>query len=139
MREIKYVKDEKLITDEYVQKLHNYILENQETFFLKGNEADHWRDFNDKSGGTLPTLTRSRQLQTSGALQGSYYFTRLATNGAGTSLGASSLGIMNQPIENGVRNLCGDGKKVTVSFWAKSDIANKRLCLSLNQNYGNGI
>ena len=43
--ENKYIKEESLITDEYVKKLHDYILENQATFFLKENEADHWRDF----------------------------------------------------------------------------------------------
>jgi hypothetical protein len=42
---MKFIKDEKLITWEYVKKLHDFILKNQETFFLKENEADHWRDF----------------------------------------------------------------------------------------------
>ena len=101
-------------------------------------QADRWREYVDKNGGTLPTLTRSRQLHTSGDIANSFYFSRLATNGAGTSLGVSSIGLFAQRIENGTRNLCGLNKKVTVSFWAKSNIANKRSCPNLSQNYGTG-
>jgi len=100
--------------------------------------ADRWADYVDKNGGTLPTLTRSRQLHTSGDIANSFYFTRLATDGAGTSLGANSRGTFIQRIENGVRNLCGAGKKVTVSFWARSSITNKRICPTIELNYGTG-
>lgn len=98
--------------------------------------ADRWNEYTGKDGGTLPTLTRSQQTQTTGDLDGSYYFTRLTTNGAGTSLGVNSESSMLQKIEYGTRYLCGNGKKVTVSFWAKSDIANKKIATSLYQNYG---
>lgn len=101
-------------------------------------QADRWMDYVDKNGGTLPTLTRSRQLQTSGDILGSYYYSRLTTNGAGTSLGTGSSHRYFERIENGVRNLCGASKKVTVSFWARSSIASKRVCVSLRQNYGTG-
>jgi len=101
-------------------------------------QADRWLDYVDKNGGTLPTLTRSRQLLTSGDIANAFYFTRLATNGAGTSLGVSSRGELTHKIENGTRNLCGNGKKVTVSFYAKSDITNKRICPVLRQAYGSG-
>jgi hypothetical protein len=101
-------------------------------------KADRWYDYVSKDGGTLPTLTRSRQLFTSGDIPNSFYYTRLATNGAGTSLGVNSEGHFIQRIENGVRNLCGAGKQVTVSFWARSDIANKRICPTLRSNYGSG-
>jgi hypothetical protein len=100
--------------------------------------ADRWLDYVDKNGGTLPTLTRSQQLLTTGDIPGAKYFTRLATNGAGTSLGVSSRGEMAQRIENGASNLCGDGKKITVSFWARSSIANKRICPTMYQYYGTG-
>ena len=100
--------------------------------------ADRWKDYVDKNSGTLPTLTRSRQLHTSGDIANSFYFIRLATDGAGTSLGVSSSGILRHPIENGTRNLCGLNKKVTLSFWARSSIANKRICPTLSQNYGTG-
>lgn len=100
--------------------------------------ADRWRDFNTKDGGTLPTLTRSRQLLTPGDIPGVYYFTRLTANGAGSSFGVNAQSRFSQKIENGTRNLCGDGKKVTLSFYAKSDIAGKLLLPHLFQIYGTG-
>lgn len=100
--------------------------------------ADRWMDYVDKNGGTLPTLTRSRQLLTSGDIPNAYYFSRLATNGAGTSLGASSSHRYLERIENGTRNLCGASKTVTVSFYARSSISNKRISPSIRQNYGTG-
>lgn len=100
--------------------------------------ADRWFDYADKNGGTLPTLTRSQQTLTAGDIQGAFYFTRLATNGAGTSLGASSYHQYIQRIEFGTRSLCGANKKVTVSFWARSSIANKRIGITLYQSYGSG-
>lgn len=39
------LKDKKAITPEYVQKLRDYILKHQNTFFRKENEADAWCDF----------------------------------------------------------------------------------------------
>lgn len=101
-------------------------------------QADRWREYSIADGGTLPTLTRSRQLLTSGEIPNAFYYTRLNTNGAGTSLGVNSYHQYEQRIENGTRNLCGDGKKVTVSFWARSSISNKRICVAPYQNYGTG-
>lgn len=100
--------------------------------------ADRWFDNHDPNAGTLPTLTRSRQLHTSGDVFNSFYFSRLATNGAGTSLGTSSLGYMSQRIEHGTRLLAGASKKVTISFYAKSSIAAKKLGVYIDQNYGTG-
>ena len=45
---------------------------------------------------------------------------------------------MQEAIENGVRNLCGASKTVTISFWARSSIANKKLGVYLYQYYGTG-
>lgn len=101
-------------------------------------QADRWLEYVDKNGGTLPTLTRSRQLLTSGDIPNSFYYTRLATNGAGTSLGVNSYHTLIQKIENGTRFLCGNGKKVTMSFYARSSITNKRICPFLSQSYGTG-
>jgi len=100
--------------------------------------ADHWVDYPVKDGGTLPTLTRSRQVITPGDLLNSWYYSRLTTNGAGTSLGVNSVHLMWQKIEYGNRLLCGLNKKVTVSFWARSSISNKRLAFTLTQVYGTG-
>lgn len=101
-------------------------------------QADRWYDVQDKNGGTLPTLTRSQQLLTSGDIAGSKYFSRLATNGAGTSLGVNSYGVYVEKIENGTSKLCGASKKVTISFYARSSITNKRITPTLDQNYGTG-
>lgn len=100
--------------------------------------SDRWRDYVDKNGGTLPTLTRSRETLTPGEIPNSYFFTRLTTNGAGSSLGVNSYHSYIEKIENGTRYLCGAGKKVTKSFWARSSIANKRIIPFLVQSYGTG-
>lgn len=100
--------------------------------------ADRWYDYHADDGGTLPTLTRSRQALTPGDIPNAFYYSRLATNGAGTSLGVSSIGTLTQRIEYGTRSLCGNGKKVTISFWAKSDISNKKIGIYAHQTYGTG-
>lgn len=100
--------------------------------------ADRWSDYVDKNGGTLPTLTRSQQALTPGELPGAFYFSRLTTSGAGSSLGVSSHGLYAQKIEHGVRFLCGLDKYVTVSFWARSSITDKRITPTIRMNYGTG-
>ena len=99
---------------------------------------DRWKDYCDQNGGTLPTLTRSQQALTPGDILGSKFFTRLSTNGAGTSLGVNSIGLMVEDVENGTSKLCGLNKTVTISFWARSSISNKRIAPTLLQNYGSG-
>jgi len=99
--------------------------------------ADKWSEYADGNGGTLPTLTRSREVL-SGEIDGSYYYTRLTTSGAGTSLGTTSRHWLWQSIENGTRYLAGTGNKVTLSFWARSSIANKKISANLQQSYGSG-
>ena len=101
-------------------------------------ELDRWHDYTAADGGTLPTLLRSRNLLTFGDIPNSFAFTRLNVNGAGTSLGVNSIHYFRQDIEFGTRYLCGAGKKLTLSFWAKSDITNKKLGLYGVQNYGTG-
>ncbi|WP_156158218.1 hypothetical protein [Gordoniibacillus kamchatkensis] len=89
-------------------------------------------------GGTLPNLTHSKQNHNPGDVQGAFSFYRLAFDGAGTSLGSGSYHQKEQLIENGTRYLCGAGKKVTVSFWGRSNVAGKRIGVYLRQNYGSG-
>ena len=101
-------------------------------------QADRFWDFPIDDGGTLPTLTRTREILTSGDIANSFYYSRLTTNGAGTSLGNSSEHFYHQNIEYGTRFLAGLNKKVTVSFWARSSIANKKVGIMLFQNYGSG-
>lgn len=100
--------------------------------------ADRWKFDVGADGGTLPNITYSRQTLTAGDIPNSFYYFRYAPDGAGTSLGNNAVVNIHQWIENGVRFLCGNGKKVTVSFWARSSIANKTIGLTMIQNYGSG-
>lgn len=100
--------------------------------------ADRWKAIFAVDGGTAPTIVSSRQSITPGDLPGSFYHYRLAPNGAGSGYGANSAYYLDHRIENGTRYLCGASKKVTLSFWAKSSIASKRIGISLLQDYGTG-
>lgn len=100
--------------------------------------ADRWRESVNADGGTLPALTVTRQQLTAGDIPNSFYFHRITTDGAGSALGNSSNYTTEQPIENGTRLLCGLGKSVTVSFWARSSIPGKKLAINIVQEYGTG-
>jgi hypothetical protein len=89
-------------------------------------------------GGTAPTLVHTQATLTPGDIQGLYYYYNINTNGAGSGYGNDSYYDVGQTIEGGTRYLCGLDKKVTVSFWAKSDIANKKLGIFCTQRYGTG-
>lgn len=99
---------------------------------------DRYQALANADGGTLPTLTHSQQPLTPGDIPNSYYFYRLNTNGPGTGYGVNPFASLNQLIENGVRNLCGAGKKMTISFYARSSITNKRISVTMFQAYGTG-
>lgn len=100
--------------------------------------ADRWRVSQDAGGGTLPTLTHRQLGLSGGEVDESSRAYWIENNGAGSSLGATSIGLVEQYIENGTRALCGTGKKITVSFWAWSTIAGKRLGVYAAQTYGTG-
>ncbi len=100
--------------------------------------ADRWAYDQDAGGGTLPTTILSRQTLTAGEIANSYYFYRINVNGAGTSLGALSYGILFQAIWQGVRKYAGSGKKITFVLKARSDILGKKVGMELLQNYGSG-
>ncbi|SFE11610.1 hypothetical protein SAMN04487969_101137 [Paenibacillus algorifonticola] len=108
------------------------------SFASDGYTADRWQSLNFADGGTLPSITRSRQQLPLGVLDGASYYYSISLNGAGSSLGANRYGMLMQGIEFGARYLCGNGKKVTVSFEARSSIAGKRIGVTLSQNYGTG-
>lgn len=109
------------------------------TNLLIGYLLDRWFVSSASDGGTMPTsLVLSQNALTTGDIFGSKYFLRLNTNGAGSSFGTSAIYAVNQRIENGTSKLCGVGKQVTVSFWAKSDIVGKRMGVNLLQSYGSG-
>jgi hypothetical protein len=42
---MKTIKDKKLINQEYCEELAHWLIDNQETYFVKENEADAWQDF----------------------------------------------------------------------------------------------
>lgn len=100
--------------------------------------ADRWR-LSFANSGTLPTtIIHSRQALTPGDIPNSFYHYRIAPNGAGSGFATGNFYNIQQPIEHGVRFLAGAGKKVTISFYAKSDIAGKKLGIGLQQEYGTG-
>ena len=100
---------------------------------------DRWFTSFTADGGTYPTtLTHSRSAITSGDLPGSYFAYRVAVDGAGSAFGVNaSYGVFHR-VEHATRYLCGAGKKITLSFWAKSSIAGKRMGISFSQRYGTG-
>lgn len=88
--------------------------------------------------GSLPTLVHSRQTCAPGDLDGTFYFYRIAPDGAGSTFNAWSFYTLQHSIRRGTRDFAGAGKYVTVSFFARSNIANKRIGLGLQSRYGTG-
>jgi hypothetical protein len=100
---------------------------------------DRWKFSLSADGGSFPSnIIHSQQVLTQGDIWGSYYFYRINVDGAGLSYGANAQYSTFQFIEHGTRLLCGLNKKVTVSFYARSSITNKKLGIYLIQNYGTG-
>ena len=100
--------------------------------------ADRWFRYNIADGGSLPTLTESQGTITPGGLDNSFYYHRLTSSGASSSLGATARVSLYNKIEFGTRFLAGDGRKITISFMARSDISGKRLGAFILQGYGTG-
>jgi len=89
-------------------------------------------------GGTHPNVVISQQPITPGELLNSYYFHRINVDGAGSSLGNSSYYAVRTNIEYGTGLLCGLNKKITLTFYARSSIADKKLGCFFYQYYGSG-
>jgi len=100
--------------------------------------ADRFKIVYSNSGSLPSNIIHSRQSLTSGDMPNSFYHYRIAPDGAGSGFGVNDFYLIDQRIENGVRFLCGLNKTVTVSFYARSSITDKRLGVSLAQNYGTG-
>lgn len=91
------------------------------------------------NSGTLPTtIVHSQATLTTGELFNSKYAYNINVNGAGSGFGATDYYRVHQRIEFGTSKLCGNAKKVTFSFYAKSNIAGKRIAVGLRQLYGTG-
>jgi hypothetical protein len=90
-------------------------------------------------GGTYPVNIAHLRLDlTPSELPSAKYAYRVNTDGAGSGyIPKASYGIF-QRIENGTAFLCGAGKKLTLTFWARSNIAGKRIGVSFSQRYGSG-
>ncbi len=95
--------------------------------------ADQWQAHT--GGGAPATITHSQQRLLAGEIAGVFHHYRVNFDGAGTNPSDFRTA---QPILFGTRYLCGNGRKITVSFWARSSVAGKRLGVFLIQNYGTG-
>lgn len=100
--------------------------------------ADRWKTSFITAGATFPATTHARLALSGGEVDKSIYAYRLIFGGGVTGLATGSSGLLEQPIENGVWKLSGAGKKITVSFWARSSLPGKRIGIYLAENYGTG-
>lgn len=98
---------------------------------------DRWKNDFNMNGGTLPSGAAIKTEVIPGQVDGAHACAKIYATSAG-DVGNSGYAVFSQAIDQGTRYLCGAGKTVTLSFWAKSDIANKRLGVYLNQAYGSG-
>jgi len=87
---------------------------------------------------TLPTIIHSKQQLTSGEIYGSFSFYRINTNNAGSGIGTNASYCIYHRIKQAVRLFCGLGKKITLTFYARSSIVNKKLGIGFSQRYGTG-
>jgi hypothetical protein len=99
--------------------------------------ADRFKIVNLMSGTLPTTITHSKQSVTPGDIIGATNFYRVSVTGNGVS-NNNDFYLLVQCIENGVRKLCGQGEKITLSFWARSSIQNKKLGIHFDQVYGSG-
>lgn len=88
--------------------------------------------------GTAPSnITHAKLPLLNGEIPNANNAYRINVDGSGI-LNSNDYYQLIQYIENGVQKLCGANKKITVSFYARSSIANKKLCICLTQHYGSG-
>ena len=98
---------------------------------------DRWKRVG--TGYVTPNVTISQQSLNAGDIYGSSKFIRIATDGAGSSYTSGAYDLLVQNIENGTSKLAGtSAKQVTISFWARSSIAGKRIACEIQQYYGTG-
>lgn len=102
--------------------------------------CDRWKILYTADGGTMPTtINHTRYESDPSVYDNIVYQYRIAPNGAGSNLGASSYYRLQQGIENGTRLLCGANKTVTIALSAwEGSLTNKKLCVALLQDYGTG-
>lgn len=105
---------------------------------INGYILDRWACFSSADGGTTAAGTVSQQQFTLGqtAVPGEpQYFLRCTNTNTGTALGINSYVALGQAIES-VRTFAR--QIITVSFYAQSSIANRKIALEITQNFGSG-
>lgn len=98
--------------------------------------ADRWSIDSDADSGSFPTLLHTRGAITPGDMEGSHYYYKVTTDGAGSSLGDESYYVLSHAIVYGTPRLCGANKTITLSFKARSTIAGKKIGACFIQDYG---
>lgn len=99
--------------------------------------SDRWAlDFS--TGLLTSSASISHQLLSPSIVYGSSHCLRFSTAGAGSGYTTTTFCRIGQSIENGVRNIVAAGKKINISFWARSSIPNKKIGVYLEQDYGTG-
>lgn len=99
--------------------------------------ADRFAIVPNISGTSPANITHSKIQLINGEVPNATNGYRLSVDGSGI-LNSNDCYQIKQHIENGVRKLCGINKKLTLSFYAKSSIANKKLGIHAFQSYGSG-
>lgn|GEM_PF-1377831 len=103
---------------------------------IGGYFTDRWRI--SASDTSTQGMSQSIVQLNNGELPNALKYCRISSTSDFASAYAGLNYILEQSIEDGVRHYCGYGKKVTLSFWARSNIVGKRIGLNLIQAYGTG-
>jgi len=98
--------------------------------------ADRWANHRWHNGATLPDFTITKRTLSANELLGSKYSMKIEWDGDSSNEGNTTRHMMIQRIPNGCYYFAG--KKMTVSFWAKSNITGKRIGINIHQNYADG-
>lgn len=99
---------------------------------------DRWAFYSSAGGGTPTTGTVSQLslvLGQTGIPGEPEYCLRVNNTSVGNALGSNSYVVLSQAIES-VRTFAE--QDITISFYARSSITNKRIVLELTQNFGTG-
>lgn len=99
--------------------------------------ADRFYIRNSITTGAPTTLTHSKQQIQNGEVSNAANYYRITSDSV-SNIGTNETYRLVQYIENGTRKLCGTNRKVTISFYARSNIPNKKIGVAFTQGYGTG-
>jgi hypothetical protein len=101
--------------------------------------SDRWMSYATGDGGTLPNVTHLTNLNDTIISDDTVCkFYRMNFDGSGVNLGTGWQVGIRHLIDSGTRKYCGTGKKLTLSFYARSNILNKKMSVGYYQSYGTG-